>query len=280
MRRAPSGVDRGPRGPMRYTRPVLASLLLLAAALPAQTSLVLAPGQAALYQNHVEGFPKAGWVVGQPLALAGSPNLTGRLLEIVPVGKQLEVAGVMQPIAEAGKPFLLGEVLAVPAGVERLTRRAGYCLARGVPVFETLLARWAPDVALFATVVGQVRSDGVRGMVLEVEIWARRGDELPSLVASGPNLPAGPLLRVGSTGGAALELGGVVFVVDRKGARLWRSPAGETWHLGRTAPDGFVVVGPGGERTIRTGTERKKSGGLGARQEEGGGWMRAFRSWP
>jgi hypothetical protein len=34
------------------------------------------------------------------------------------------------------------------------------------------------------------------------------------------------------------------------------------------------------ERLGNVGTREKKVAGLGARQDEGGGWMRAFRSWP
>ena len=51
---------------------------------------------------------------------------------------------------------------------------------------------------------------------------------------------------------------------------------------GSGAPDGWAerrgtpAMGDGGSQ----GLPEQKGGGLLARQDEGGGWMRAFRSWP
>ena len=58
-------------------------------------------------------------------------------------------------------------------------------------------------------------------------------------------------------------------------------------HLGKLGSRAVKRQARGAPRRLRrrggaggSGRERKKVAGLGARQEEGGGWMRAFRTWP
>lgn len=204
-------------------------LVLLSLALDAgPLSLTLAAGQGNLYTAHWRDFPKVGWVVGAPLPVNSSPQLAGPMAGVLEAGARLEVGGVGTPVPRAAEPGVLDEVLVLSLGPGPL-HRAGYALARGVPVFETMVARCAADAVVFATVVGSRLVDGVEGMVLDLELWVRHGNDPPTLLLAGANRP--PLATLGVPGGVAIALGGAAVVLDAGGAVVWRSPDGEAWVL-------------------------------------------------
>ncbi|MFH1177202.1 MAG: hypothetical protein V1750_07325 [Acidobacteriota bacterium] len=227
---------------------MLALLLLLLATPPGELALQLAPGQGLLYRAHVESFPKAAWVVGEDAPMSDSPQLTGRLLAVLEAGSMVAVAGVMTPLVRPGQPPVLDEIVAVPAAPGNW--RAGYLQARRLAVLESLLARPAPGVRFFASVVGQRHLPEAGGLVLEVAVFRQREGGPPELVASGLNLPAGPRLLPHASGAVALELNGEVTVVGGDGARVWTSPAGQRWRLESVGEDGVQMQGPAGDHLI------------------------------
>jgi hypothetical protein len=205
------------------------TLFLLLAALAGEgRPLTLAPGQGNLYTAHWRDFPKVGWVASGELPVSSSPQLAGPMAGVVGKGSTVEVGGLGTPVPQPGSLGVLEEVLVLSLG-EGPLHRAGYVLARGVAVFETIVARCSPSVVVFATVVGSRFVEGVSGMVLDLELWVRRGDALPSLVLAGTNQP--PLETLPLSRGAAVALGGQVVVLDGQGSPVWRSPAGESWVL-------------------------------------------------
>jgi len=191
-------------------------------------SLTLAAGQGSLFAAHWQDFPKVGWVVSAALPVSSSPQLAGPMSGVFEPGATIEVGSVGTPVPRASESGVLDEVLVLSLGPGPL-HRAGYALARGVPVFETIVVRCAPDTVVFATVVGSRFVAGVEGMVLDLELWARHGAGRPTPVLAGTNHP--PLQALALEGGAAVALGGEAVVLGADGAVVWRSPAGERWAL-------------------------------------------------
>ncbi len=220
------------------------TLLLLLAALGGEgRPLTLAPGQGNLYTAHWRDFPKVAWVATADLPVSSSPQLAGPMAGVIAKGATVEVGGLGTPVPRPDAPGVLDEVLVLSLGAGPM-HRAGYAVARGVAVFETVVARCSPSVVVFATVVGSRFVEGVSGMVLDLELWVRRGDALPSLVLAGTNQP--PLETLTLARGAALALGGQVVVLDGQGSPVWRSPAGEAWSLAGARGQGVQVRGASG----------------------------------
>ncbi len=222
--------------------------LLLAAALAGEPRLLtLAAGQGNLYSAHWQGFPKVGWVVGEPLPVNASPQFAGPMSGVIQPGSAIEVGAIGSPLPRAGEPGVLDEVIVLSLGPGPL-HRSGYAPARGVPVLETLLAHGAPGVVVFATVVGSRFVEGVDGMVLDLEIWVRQGEGLPRLVLAAPNHP--PLETATFDGGIAVALGGQVAVLAADGSLVFRSPAGERWTVERAEGRQVHVQSAAGARHV------------------------------
>lgn len=225
------------------------SLLVLVAMQGEARSLTLAAGQASLYAAHAQDFPKVGWVAGRELAVSSSPQLSGPMSGVLAGGAAVEVGGLGTPVPRGGSPGVLDEVLMLSLGPGPF-HRAGYVLARGVPVFETIVARCSPTVVVFSSVVGSRFVPGTEGMVLDLEVWVRKAEGTPRLVIAGVN-HAPPLKGLSLGPGAAVAVGGEVVVLDGDGTEVWRSPAGERWTLGGATSRGVHVSGPGGvERVV------------------------------
>lgn len=210
----------------------------------------LAAGQQSLYEQHVDGFPKAAWVVDDDVPVNTSPQLDGHLAEVLHKGDFQQVAGLGTPVLHSGVFKGLEAVVAVPLGAGGARRRPGYLVASHIAVFETLLGHCSPGDVLFASVTGARRIAGVDGFVLDVSVWLRRGEGVPSRVLSGPNSAPGLAFFAGTDGGAAVGLDGRVVVLGRDGAEVWRSPAGPRFVLNGQGSAGFEVTGPDGTVTV------------------------------
>ena len=226
-------------------------MLLTALTLAAQIGMIqpLAPGQRSLYAAHIEGFPKAAWVVDEHVPASSSPQLEGPLMGLLHKGTFEEVAGLGTPVLHVGVRGGMDSVLAVSMG-QGVPPRAGYVVARHLAVVETFLGHCSPAVAVFASVTGGRLLPGVKGFVLDVSVWERRGEGVPTLVLSGPNTAPGLRFVQGAGGGAAVGLDGLVVVLDVDGNEVWRSPAGRRFVLEGPSSHGFRVSGPGGEATV------------------------------
>jgi hypothetical protein len=225
------------------------TILLLALAMQTGVKpLTLAAGQGNLYAAHGSDFPKVGWVASKPLPVSSSPQFAGPMSGVIPVGTAVEVGSLGTPVPRGGEPGVLDEVLVLSLGPGPM-HRAGYVLARGVPVFETILARCTPSVVVFSTVVGSRFVEGIDGMVLDLEVWVRPAGVVPRLVAAGTNGPQ-TLRALSLDRGAAVALAGEVVVLAGDGSEVWRSPRGERWTLDGAVGGDVRVAGPTGSRQI------------------------------
>ena len=227
-------------------------MVLATVVLVAQIGLMqpLAAGQESLYAQHVSGFPKAAWVVDDDVPVNTSPQLDGRLAEVLHKGDFQQVAGLGTPVLHSGVPSGLEAVVAVPLGAAGARRRPGYLVAGHIAVFETLLGRCSSGDVLFASVTGARRIKGARGFVLDVTVWLRKGEGVPTRVLSGPNTAPGLAFFAGADGGAAVGLDGRVVVLGRDGAEVWRSPDGGRFVLKGQGSGGFEVTGPQGALVV------------------------------
>ena len=226
-------------------------MLLATVVLAAQIGLMqpLAAGQQSLYAQHMDGFPKAAWVVDDDVPVNSSPQLDGRLAEVLHRGDFLQVAGLGTPVLHAGVPGGLDAVVAVPLGKGAM-RRAGYLVARHVAVLESLLGKCSGDAVVFASVTGARRIQGVDGFVLDIAVWLRTGEGVPARVLDGPDTAPGLAFFEGVKGGAAVGLDGRVVVLGPAGEVVWRSPEGQRFVLDGAAGGGFRVTGPEGSVTV------------------------------
>lgn len=225
----------------------MAILLFVLAMQAGVRPLTFAPGQGSLYAAHGNDFPKVGWVVSAQLPVSSSPQLAGPMSGVIAVGTAVEVGSLGTTVPRGGENGVLDEVFVLSLGPGPM-HRAGYVLARGLPVFETIVARCAPSVVVFSTVVGSRFVEGTEGMVLDLEIWVRSGTALPRLVVAGTNLPA--LQTLNLQPGAAVALGGEVVVLAGDGSEVWRSPDGERWVLDGATGQGVRVRGPAGSPLV------------------------------
>jgi len=222
---------------------MLAPFVLAIAQAGSTVPLTLATDQESLYVAHAKDFPKVGWVVAKKVPVSNSTQLGGKLIGVLPVGTQVEIAGLAGLVASSTTPGAMDEVVAIPLGTGEI-RSAGYLRARGVAIVETALGRTAGGTFVFATVVGRRLVANIRGMVLDVEVWAKPAGEPPRLVLSGPNV--GPRLAAMAADRLAVSLAGTVVVLEADGSEMWRSPSHEAWSLVEAADSSFVVMGPDG----------------------------------
>ena len=228
---------------------MLATVVLAAAA--AGQPLVLAPGQESLYRAHVADFPKAGWAVAEGGApVSSSPQLGGRMLDLLPAGTPVEVAGLGTAVPRPERNGALDEVFAVPVQDDP-QRPAGFVQARNLAVLETMLGRCGPGGFLFTTVLGSEMVTGVEGLVLTLAVWVKRDDGTPERVLQGANRPPGLEVLFPPDGGAAVTLDGAVALLSPAGRVSWRSPAGQTWSVVGNEGGGVAVAGPAGRLVLR-----------------------------
>ena len=227
---------------------MLATLLL--ATVAGGQPLVLAAGQESLYTAHVQDFPKAGWVVGGLVPVSSSPQLAGRMVDLLQPGTFVEVAGLGNAVPRPGRAGALDEVFAVPVRDDP-QHPAGFVQAKGLAVLETVLGRCGTDGFLFTTVVGREMRPGSEGLFLTLEVWVKRDGEPPEHVLGGVNSAPGAKVWFAPGGGAAVVLGEAVALVSADGHPSWRSPEGETWRVLSADARGVTVTGPRGRQVLR-----------------------------
>lgn len=222
--------------------------LVVALALAGVQNLDLAPGQQAAVRTHETEFPKVGWVAAESLPVSSSPSLGGRLFAVFQRGAKIEAAGFVGHVPRPGVPGAVDDILAIGVGTFGF-RGAGYFRAADVAVMETLLGHCCAGTIVFSSVIGRSRPSEDSGMVLDIAVWARTGDNPPERVLTVPNQAPGPrLLPV--EGGAAVEAAGRVVVLDGSGRVVYQTDEGEQWTLEDAAPDRFLLVGPNGPVTV------------------------------
>lgn len=233
---------------MGYTWAML-PWLALTLALSGIQNLDLAPGQQATVRSHETDFPKVAWVAADSLPVSSSPSLGGRLLAVFQRGAKIEVAGFVGHIPRPGQPGAVDDVLAVGVGHFGF-RGAGYFRAADAAVMETTLGHCCGDTMVFSSVTGRSRPAADSGMVLDIAVWARSGENPPQRLLSVPNVAPGPrLLPV--EGGAAVEAAGRVVILDQNGLVAHRTDESEKWTVDEAGAKGFRLLGPGGSVTVR-----------------------------
>jgi len=224
--------------------------MVIAFALAGVQNLDLAPGQQATVRTHETEFPKIGWVAAESLPVSSSPSLGGRLFAVFQRGAKIEVAGFAGLVPRAGAPGAVDDILAVGVGSFGF-RGAGYFRAADVAVMETALGHCCGDTIVFSSVIGRSRPTEDSGMVLDLAVWARTGENPPERLLTVLNRAPGPRL-VPVEGGAAVEAAGQVVILDGGGRVVYRTDAGEQWTVESSGADGFHLAGPRGSLVVDT----------------------------